>query len=102
MATSDKGLMFLKTINGFKEYKDKHNIAKLIKRAIKDFKATNVVQIITNNVPICKITRLLIKGKYGHNIWTPCVVYTLNLDLKNVFATKNQSKIRMFIRNDIK
>ena len=34
----------------------------------------------------------LIEGKYPKIFWTPCVVHTLNLALKNICATKNTEK----------
>jgi len=30
-----------------------------------------------------------VEGKFSHIFWTPCVVYTLNLAFKNIFAAKN-------------
>jgi len=49
----------------------------------------NVVQIITDNAPVCKAARMIIKGLFPKLFWTPCVVHTLNLALKNICATKN-------------
>ena len=34
----------------------------------------------------------LIEGKYPKIFWTPCVVHTLNLALKNICAAKNTEK----------
>ena len=34
----------------------------------------------------------LIEGKYPKIFWTPYVIHTLNLALKNTFATKNTEK----------
>ena len=92
MATSDGGPVFLKAIDGSKEYKDKHYIARLIKGAIEDVGASNVVQVITDNAPVCRAAGLLIEGEYPHIFWTPCVVHTLNLALKNICAAKNIEK----------
>ena len=39
-----------------------------------------------------KSARALIKGEYPKIFWTPCVVHTLNLTLKNICATKNIEK----------
>ena len=34
----------------------------------------------------------LIEGEYLKIFWTPCVVHTLNLALKNICAAKNTEK----------
>ena len=39
-----------------------------------------------------KSARALIKGGYPKIFWTPCVVHTLNLALKNICAAKNTEK----------
>ena len=39
-----------------------------------------------------KFARALIEGEYPKIFWTPCIVHTLNLALKNICATKNIEK----------
>ena len=39
-----------------------------------------------------KFARALIEDEYPKIFWTPCVVHTLNLVLKNICATKNTKK----------
>ena len=51
-----------------------------------------VVQVITDNASVMKSARALIEGGYPKILWTPCVVYTLNLALKNICAAKNIEK----------
>jgi len=52
----------------------------------------NVVQIITDNAVVCKVAGMLIELEFPSIYWTPCVVYTLNLALKNICAAKNTEK----------
>jgi hypothetical protein len=40
--------------------------------------------VITDNAANCKGAGLIIEQKYDHIFWTPCVVHTLNLALKNI------------------
>ena len=89
MAISDSGPMFLKAIDGSGEYKDKHYIANLISSTIDEVGPQNVVQVITDNAPVCKAARSIIESMHPHIFWTPCVVHTLNLALKNICAPKN-------------
>ncbi|OMO86889.1 hypothetical protein COLO4_20882 [Corchorus olitorius] len=89
MAASEGGAIFLKAINCEGEYKDKHYVASLIKEAIADVGAQNVVQVITDNAPVCKAAGSLVEAQHTHIFWTPCVVHTLNLALKNICAAKN-------------
>jgi len=51
--------------------------------------AQNVIQIITDNASACKAASAIVKRKYPHIFWTPYVVHTLNLALKNICAGKN-------------
>ncbi|KAG8380025.1 hypothetical protein BUALT_Bualt07G0150600 [Buddleja alternifolia] len=89
MAISENGTMFIRAINCEGEYKDKWFISRLIKKVIVEVGFTNVVQVITDNAPVCKAAGLLVEQAYPHIFWTPCVVHTLNLALKNICAAKN-------------
>ncbi|WCJ24667.1 hAT transposon superfamily [Euphorbia peplus] len=82
MATTDGGAMFLKAVNCEGEYKDKEFIANILKEQIKEVGHRNVVQVITDNAPVCKAAGLLVENEFPHIYWTPCVVHTLNLALK--------------------
>ncbi|XP_068312172.1 uncharacterized protein [Pyrus communis] len=88
MATCESGPMFLRAINCEGEYKDKHCIANFLTEAIKEIGHENVVQVITDNAPVCKAAGLLIEAHYPHIFWTPCVVHTLNLALKSICTPK--------------
>ncbi|XP_027364746.1 uncharacterized protein LOC113871850 [Abrus precatorius] len=89
MAVSEGGLIFLKAVDSSKEYKDKHYMASIIKDVINEVGPKNVVQIITDNAPVCKAAGMLIEAEFHHVFWTPCVVHTLNLALKNICAARN-------------
>jgi len=56
---------------------------------IKEVMEQNVVQVITNNAPMCKVIGMIIEGLFPKFFWTPYVVHTLNHALKNICATKN-------------
>ncbi|KAG6491142.1 hypothetical protein ZIOFF_052474 [Zingiber officinale] len=86
MAVCESGPMFLKAINCEGEYKDKAFISKLLINTINEVGHQNVVQVVTDNAPVCKAAGLLVEAKYPHIFWTPCVVHTLNLALKNICA----------------
>ncbi|WJX31308.1 hypothetical protein P8452_19746 [Trifolium repens] len=48
------GPIFLKAIDGSREYKDKHYMANILKDVIKEVGPHNVVQIITDNAPVSR------------------------------------------------
>jgi hypothetical protein len=48
------GPIFLKAVDGSNEYKDKHYMASIFKDVIKEVGPQNVVQLITDNAPVCK------------------------------------------------
>ena len=89
MAVTEGGPMFLKAVDCSGETKDKYFIANLMKEVILEVGAKNVVQVITDNAPNCKGAGQLIEAQFPHILWTPCVVHTLNLALKNICAAKN-------------
>ncbi|XP_056698299.1 uncharacterized protein [Spinacia oleracea] len=91
MATSGNGPIFLKAVNCFGEIKDKYFIANLMKEVIQEVGHQNVVQVITDNAANCKGAGELIESEFPHIYWTPCVVHTLNLALKNICAARNVS-----------
>ena len=62
-----------------------------MKEVIDDVGHQHVFQILTDNAPNCKSASEIIKDKYPHIYWTPCVVHTLNLALKNICEPKNTS-----------
>jgi len=62
---------------------------------------SNVVQIVTDNAAACKTTVLIIEAEFHSIYWTPCVVYTLNLALKNICATKNIEKKTMLLMKNV-
>ncbi|XP_074346948.1 uncharacterized protein LOC141685763 [Apium graveolens] len=80
---------FLGAVNCEGELKDKFHITNFIKEVILEVGPQNVVQVITDNAPVCKAAGMIIETQYPHIFWTPCVVHTLNLALKNICAAKN-------------
>ncbi|XP_054797659.1 putative transcriptional regulator tpeD [Prosopis cineraria] len=89
MAVSDGSPMFLKAIDATSEYKDRFYMADLIKKVVEEVGPHKVVQVITDNAPVCKSAGKMVEDEYPHIFWTPCVVHTLNLALKNICAAKN-------------
>ncbi|GAV59820.1 DUF659 domain-containing protein, partial [Cephalotus follicularis] len=89
MAVVEGAPMFLKAIHCEGEYKDKWFICDLISKSILEVGPHNVLQVVTDNAPVCKAAGLLIETQYLHIFWTPCVVHTLNLALKNICVVKH-------------
>lgn len=58
MAVTESGNMFLRAVNCEGEYKDKFHIAGLLKDAISEVGPYNVVQVITDNAPVCKAAEI--------------------------------------------
>ncbi|XP_057993107.1 uncharacterized protein LOC131174077 [Hevea brasiliensis] len=79
----------LLALDCFGEVKNKQFIANLLKEVIDEVGHQKVVQVITDNVSNCKGAGEIIEGMFPHIYWTPCVLHTLNLALKNICAAKN-------------
>ncbi|KAG4990910.1 hypothetical protein JHK87_024367 [Glycine soja] len=86
-ARSQKG-----AIDCSNEIKEKDSIAKHMREVIMEVGPSNIVQIVMDNATIFKAAGLIIKAQFPSIYWTPCVVHTLNLALKNICATKNTEK----------
>ncbi|XP_050365649.1 uncharacterized protein LOC126784209 [Argentina anserina] len=84
MAICESGPMMLNDVNCEGEYKDFNFISELLTESIKQVGYQNVVQVVTDNAPVCAKVGALIASKYHTIFWTPCVVHTLNLALKNI------------------
>ncbi|QHO27569.1 uncharacterized protein DS421_7g209170 [Arachis hypogaea] len=73
MAVTESWPMFLKAVDCSDEIKDKDYVAKQIRDVIKEVGLSNVVQIVTDNAPVCKAAGLLIEVEFSSVYWTPCV-----------------------------
>ena len=92
VAVTERGPMFLKAIDCSNEIKVNDFIAKLTREVIMEVGHSNVVQIVTDNAVVYKAAGLIIEAEFPSIYWTPCVVHTLNLALKNICAAKNTEK----------
>ena len=89
MAVTKNGSIFLNFVNTEREVKNWHYIAEKLEDCIKKIGPQNIIQIIIDNASTCKAAGAIMKSKFLHIFWTPCVVHTLNLALKNIFTDKN-------------
>ncbi|XP_013607877.1 PREDICTED: uncharacterized protein LOC106314569 [Brassica oleracea var. oleracea] len=76
----------LRAVNIQGEAKTGEVIAEMIIECIKEVGHENVVQVLTDNASNCVKAGALILSKFPTIFWTPFVVHTLNLALKNICA----------------
>jgi oligoribonuclease NrnB/cAMP/cGMP phosphodiesterase (DHH superfamily) len=76
--------MFLRAEDCSDEVKDSKFIVDILISAIEQVGPTNVVQVITDNAPICDVAGLIVESRYYHIFWTPCIVHNLNLILEEI------------------
>ncbi|KAF8402116.1 hypothetical protein HHK36_013068 [Tetracentron sinense] len=84
MAASKNSPVFLKAGDATEEVKSAEYVGKLFLEVISEVGHENVVQFITNNAVVCRAVGLRVEAKHPSIFWTPCVVHTLNLALKNI------------------
>ncbi|KAF8400496.1 hypothetical protein HHK36_013794 [Tetracentron sinense] len=84
MAASENGPVFLKAVDATDEVKSAEYVGKLFLEVISEVGHENVVQLITDNAAVCRAAGLRVEAKHPSIFWTPCVVHTLNLALKNI------------------
>lgn len=82
IASSPIGAMFLRAKDCLGEIKDNNFIAKVLISTIEQVGLSNVVQVITNNAPVCKSIGLIVESKYNHIFWTSCIIHNLNIILE--------------------
>ncbi|XP_020246384.1 uncharacterized protein LOC109824246 [Asparagus officinalis] len=92
MVVTEDGTMFLNAVNAEGGTKNMDYIADILLKAIEEVSPHNVVQVITSNAPVCKSAGGIVQGRHPRIFWTPCVVHTLNLVLKNICAAKNTER----------
>ncbi|CAN6465244.1 unnamed protein product [Victoria cruziana] len=84
IAVSVNGPVFRKAVDASGEYKDAEYLKGLFVNMIEEVGKNNVVQIITDNAPVCKAVGLAIEEEYHHIFWTPYTIHSLNLTLKSI------------------
>lgn len=84
IATSPKGAMFLKAEDCSGEVKDAQFIADILIKSIEQIGPNKVVQVVTDNAPVCKVAGLIVENRFDHIFWTPCIVHNLNLILEEI------------------
>ena len=89
LAVTEDGPMFLKAINTEGISKTKEYISEKMLAVIDEVGAQNVVQVITDNAANCRAAGIIVEQKHPQIFWTPCVVHTLNLALKNICAPRD-------------
>ena len=89
LAVTEDGPMFLKAFNTEGISMTKEYISEKMLVVIEEVGAQNVVQVITDNASNCRAAGIIVEQKHPHIFWTPCVVHTLNLALKNICAPRD-------------
>ncbi|GJN39978.1 hypothetical protein PR202_gb29135 [Eleusine coracana subsp. coracana] len=101
VAIPESGPMFLKCENKEGKAKTKEYIVYLLIEIIEKIRCKNVVQVIIDISANCKGASLIIKAKCDNIFWTPCVVHTLNMALKNICVAKNGESLELKWISDI-
>ncbi len=64
MVSSLNGPVFLKAVDALGKYKDAEYMGDLFIKIIEDVGVDTVLQIITNNAPVCKVAGMIVEAKY--------------------------------------
>jgi len=66
VVVTESGPIFLNSVNAEREVKNMHYIAEKLEDCIKEVRAQNVIQIITDNASACKTAGATVERKYPH------------------------------------
>lgn len=83
IATNSHGTMFMSVDDFSGVEKIGQVIAEYLLKAVEEVGASNVIQIVTDNARNCVAAGKEIEKVHKHIFWSPCVVHTLNLVLKD-------------------
>jgi hypothetical protein len=75
LCVSPKGDYFLRLVNAIESDKIGKHITKCFEATIEEVKIQNVIQVIVNNIGICKRARKLVGKKYFHIISSSCITH---------------------------
>ncbi|XP_049935506.1 uncharacterized protein LOC116258805 isoform X2 [Nymphaea colorata] len=84
--------IFLRTFDTSERFKDVEYLKSLFVKVIKEVGPDKVVQIITDNVAVCKSVESGLKSDFPHVFWTPCVAHTLNLALEDICYSPSEEE----------
>jgi Protein of unknown function (DUF 659) len=106
ICNTPKGDMFLEAVDASGQYKNAEYLAACIEKGILNVGVENVIQVITDSAPVCKMATDIIKKRYK-KIWAaPCATHCIDLifkDFGKVFwvakATKTAFEVIKFITN---
>eukprot|EP01018_Ginkgo_biloba_P005049 Gb_06334 [translate_table: standard] len=84
IVSSTLGPYFLRAIDCSRKEKNTFFLRDALSDAIEEVGVSNVVQVITDVAPVCKVVGLLVQKKYRHIFWTPCCLHALNNALKDI------------------
>eukprot|EP00253_Pinus_taeda_P002041 PITA_02041 len=90
LAVSVSGAIFLSAYDYSDKFKTAINIVEPLLEAIDRFGPYNVIQVITDNAPNCKVAGAIIEDKYPNIFWFGCLVHTLNLLMHGIVKNKNE------------
>eukprot|EP00253_Pinus_taeda_P018206 PITA_18206 len=107
MVSSLNGPVFLKLVDALGQYNDAQYMGELFIKVIEDVVVDSCVQIITDNVLVCKAAGMIVEAKYPQVFWTPCIVHSLNLAFKSIAydvlwigsIIEDARHIRNFVKN---
>ncbi|KAL4598518.1 hypothetical protein ACB092_11G064800 [Castanea dentata] len=95
-----KGPLFIESIDGTKEYKDKHFISDLFLKVIGEVGHTHVVQVITDNASVMKAAGSIVEAEYPYIFWSPCVDEVAYNECNWIAQVLDEATfIRIFITN---
>eukprot|EP01018_Ginkgo_biloba_P023691 Gb_23815 [translate_table: standard] len=75
IVSSTSGPYFFRVIDCSGKEKNTFFLRDVLSGAIEEVGVSNVVQVITDAAPICKVAGLLVQKKYKHIFLTPCCVH---------------------------
>ena len=84
IVTSTAGAYFLRAVDYLGKKKDASFQFQILKDAIEEVGASNVVQVVIDSAWVCKSVGLIVESTYRHIFWTPCCVHALINTLKDL------------------
>lgn len=84
MVVNPQGSMFLRTFDTTGHVKNAEYLADMMDQTVQEIGTENVVQVVTDNAPVCVAAMRILERKYPHIVVSTCTAHSIDLMLEDI------------------
>lgn len=93
IVVSPQGAMFLKTFNTTGHVKNSEYLAEIMDQTVQEIGVENVVQVVTDNAPVCVAALRILESRYPSIVVSTCVAHSVDLMLEDIGKLPNVTSL---------